>query len=227
MLTAVMCEAKCETKTKDGVTWAAQAEENKIQAIRTKCDQITDQSLESTRRMNDLLDEAKEAGIRALVLIDEQGEQMDRIEEGMDQVKIDMKDAEKSLEELRKCCGLCVLPWSWPWRWSIREEYEEKWNFSEDGKVNSDRLRIAAGKSVGSSSPIITRITNDGRENEMEENLTSVSSALSNLRNMALDMGSEIDCQNRQLDRINFKGKTNESRILVANQELQKSLKNT
>jgi synaptosomal-associated protein 25 len=39
----------------------------------------------------------------------------------------------------------------------------------------------------------------------MEENLKNVGSALSNLRNMALDMGSELDCQNKQLDRINIK----------------------
>ena len=38
-------------------------------------------------------------------------EQLDRIEEGMDKINADMKDAEKSLEGLEKCCGLCVLPW--------------------------------------------------------------------------------------------------------------------
>ena len=38
-------------------------------------------------------------------------EQLDRIEEGMDQINQDMKDAEKNLEGMEKCCGLCVLPW--------------------------------------------------------------------------------------------------------------------
>lgn len=38
-------------------------------------------------------------------------EQLDRIEEGMDQINQDMRDAEKNLEGLEKCCGLCVLPW--------------------------------------------------------------------------------------------------------------------
>lgn len=49
------------------------------------------------------------------------------------------------------------------------------------------------------------RITNDAREDEMEENLTQVSGMLGNLRNMAIDMGSEIESQNRQVDRINNK----------------------
>ena len=38
-------------------------------------------------------------------------EQLDRIDEGMDQINKDMKDAEKNLEGMEKCCGLCVLPW--------------------------------------------------------------------------------------------------------------------
>ena len=45
-------------------------------------------------------------------------------------------------------------------------------------------------------------MTNDAREDEMEENLVAVSGMLGNLRNMAIDMNSEITGQNKQLDRI-------------------------
>lgn len=37
-------------------------------------------------------------------------EQLNRIEEGMDQINKDMREAEKTLTELNKCCGLCVCP---------------------------------------------------------------------------------------------------------------------
>lgn len=49
------------------------------------------------------------------------------------------------------------------------------------------------------------RITNDAREDEMEENMGQVNTMIGNLRNMALDMGSELENQNRQIDRINRK----------------------
>lgn len=49
------------------------------------------------------------------------------------------------------------------------------------------------------------RVTNDARENEMEQNIGEVSGMIGNLRNMAIDMGTEIDGQNRQIDRINQK----------------------
>ena len=37
-------------------------------------------------------------------------EQLDRIEEGMDQINADMKEAESNLAGMEKCCGICVLP---------------------------------------------------------------------------------------------------------------------
>lgn len=39
----------------------------------------------------------------------------------------------------------------------------------------------------------------------MEDNMGQVSTMIGNLRNMAIDMGSEISSQNAQLDRINQK----------------------
>ncbi|XP_062587286.1 uncharacterized protein LOC134248908 [Saccostrea cucullata] len=189
--------------------------------MREKGEQITDQSLESTRRMAKILHEAKEAGIRSLVLIDEQGEQLDRIEDDMNQIKEDMEDAEKNLEGLQKCCGLCVLPWKSPQIFSRGGEYGNTWRLSEDGKLNSDRRRVAAGRETGSKGPIITRITNDEREDEMEQNLTSVGDVLGNLREMAIDMGSEIEYQNRQLDRINIKDLTD--RICKNSESKQRS----
>lgn len=42
----------------------------------------------------------------------------------------------------------------------------------------------------------------------MEQNMVEVSGMIGNLRNMAVDMGNEIESQNRQLDRINQKVRT-------------------
>lgn len=49
------------------------------------------------------------------------------------------------------------------------------------------------------------RVTNDAREDEMEENLAHVGSIIGNLKSMALDMGNEIDTQNVQIERIQGK----------------------
>jgi len=40
------------------------------------------------------MEEATSAGVQTLVMLDEQGEQLNRIEDGMDQINSDMKKAE-------------------------------------------------------------------------------------------------------------------------------------
>ncbi|XP_043918908.1 synaptosomal-associated protein 25-like isoform X2 [Protopterus annectens] len=150
--------------------------------LQLRAEQVTDESLESTRRMLQLVEGSKDAAIRTLVMLDEQGEQLDRIEEGMDQINQDMKEAEKNLTDMAKCCGLCVCP--------------------------------------------CAKVTNDARENEMDENLEQVSSILGNLKSMALDVGNELDTQNRQIDSIMVKANMNKSRIDSANQRANRILGN-
>jgi hypothetical protein len=47
---------------------------------------------------------------------------------------------------------------------------------------------------------------------------------IGNLRNMAVDMGTEIEGQNRLLDRVNQKAESNTARVNQANQRANKLL---
>jgi len=149
---------------------------------------------------------------------------LDRIEEGMDQINADMKEAEKNLEGMEKCCGLCVLPCK---KGASFKEDEGTWKGNEDGKVvNNQPQRVMDERNgIGPTGGYIGKITKDAREDEMEDNMGQVSTMIGNLRNMAIDMGSEIDNQNRQVDRINQKAQSNEARISIANQRAGKLLK--
>ncbi|KAF0762418.1 synaptosomal-associated protein 25 isoform X3 [Aphis craccivora] len=228
-----------------------------LQELQMKAGEVTDESLESTRRMLALCEESKEAGIRtlvalddqggelmfllllpllllrnlshevgmkSLVMLDEQGEQLDRIEEGMDQINADMKEAEKNLTGMEKCCGICVLPCN---KSASFKEDEGTWRGNDDGKVvNNQPQRVMDERNgMGAQGGYIAKITNDARENEMEENMGQVNTMIGNLRNMALDMGSELENQNRQVSRINMKAGSNETRISVANQRAHELLK--
>ncbi|XP_025104781.1 synaptosomal-associated protein 25-like isoform X4 [Pomacea canaliculata] len=202
-------------------------EDAEREALMKNIEDSTNESLESTRRMLALCEESKEAGIKTLVMLDEQGEQLDRIEEGMDQINQDMRDAEKNLEGLEKCCGLCVLPWKRSKNFEKGADYNKTWKASEDGKVNTNGPRIVVDdrNGAGPAGGYITRVLNDAREDEMEQNMCEVSGMIGNLRNMAVDMGNEIESQNRQIDRINQKGMSNETRITEANKRATKILK--
>lgn len=74
--------------------------------------------------------------------------------------------------------------------------------------VDSDTVKIYTGCDLWWFScliPLCLRVTNDAREDEMEENLAHVGSIIGNLKSMALDMGNEIDTQNVQIERIQGK----------------------
>ncbi|CAF2356067.1 unnamed protein product [Rotaria sp. Silwood2] len=199
---------------------------NELSSIQMQMNQTTNESLESTRRMLGLCEESKEAGIRTLVMLDEQGEQLDAIDSGMDRINAEMRDAEKNLEGLEKCCGLCVLPWKRTKNIEKSAAYSKTFKNNEDGKVNSSGPRqIVSQNGLGPGSGYIQRITNDAREDEMEENLQQVSTMIGNLRNMACDMGNEIGNQNNQIDRIKGKTDISQSRIEGANKRAKTLLK--
>lgn len=87
------------------------------------------------------------------------------------------------------------------------KEDEGTWKGNDDGKVvNNQPQRVMDERNgLGPQGGYIGKITNDARENEMEENMGQVNTMIGNLRNMAIDMGSELENQNRQIDRINRK----------------------
>ncbi|KAK2842963.1 hypothetical protein Q7C36_011178 [Tachysurus vachellii] len=192
---------------------------NELTNLQERADQLGDESLESTRRMLQLVEESKDAGIRTLVMLDEQGEQLERIEEGMDQINKDMKEAEKNLTDLGNLCGLCPCPCN------KLKERGQNWGNNQDGVVSSQPARVVDEREqMAISGGFIRRVTNDARENEMDENLEQVGSIIGNLRHMALDMGNEIDTQNRQIDRIMDMADSNKTRIDEANQRATKML---
>ncbi|RXG72660.1 Fatty acyl-CoA reductase, partial [Armadillidium vulgare] len=154
-------------------------------------------TLDSTRRMISLCEESQEMGAKTLVMLNDQGEQLERIEEGMDQINADMKEAEKNLSGMGKML------------WNLSSQFKEDestWKGKEDGVVSSQPTRVMDDRNgLGVSGGYIGRITNDAREEEMEDNMGQVNTMIGNLRNMAIDMGSEISNQNNQIGRINHK----------------------
>ncbi|XP_072547189.1 synaptosomal-associated protein 25 [Salminus brasiliensis] len=192
---------------------------SEVEELQRRADQVTDESLELTRNMKILLEESKDAGIKTLVMLNEQDEQLERIEGGLDQINQDMKEAEKNLTDMAKCCGLCSCDKLKDFEAS--GAYKKVWGNNQDGVVSTQPPSrvLDEREKMTMSGGYITRVTNDAREDEMEENLAHVGSILGNLRSMALDIRNEIDTQNIQIDRIQGKTIVNESRISEANQK--------
>ncbi|CAH3025524.1 unnamed protein product [Porites evermanni] len=280
---------------------------SEIARMQMRGDELTDQNFGSSKRLFQVNEISQEVGIRTLVALDEQGEQLDRVEENLDQINADMKEAERNLTSLEKCCGLCVCPWRRRKNFEKTENYKRAFKSNDDGVVSRQpvvahnvfgdltRFHGSSGglKMVTSSmetgikdkklqfklqsilrdldlkitnilqklltswtqhdktlqetftftdksvryqqdgnrgetpkTGYIQKITGDAREDEMDENLGQVSNIVGNLKSMAIDMGNEIETQNRQLDRINAKAEANDVRIQLANSTTEDILRN-
>ena len=207
-----------------------------IEGMQARADRTTNESLESTRRMVALTQETQDVGKKTLEELDHQGEQLDRIEENMDQINSDMKKAEKNLTQMEKCCGLCVCPCNRSRKFEKDPRYAKTWSdkaYQAEDDVITRQPRSAnygatggSARGGGAQGGYIQRVTDDAREDEMDENLGQVSMALGNLKNMAMDMGNELERQNVQLDRVNAKAELNDDRIREANTRAQKIYRN-
>jgi hypothetical protein len=133
-----------------------------------------------------------------------------------------MDEAEENLTNLQKCCGICVLPWQ-RIRRTHRPFSNSSTTFSSESSsptTKEPKLRMAGEEGIQTSG-YITRITNDDREEEMDDNLQLVGSYLGNLKNMALDMGDTITNQNTQLGRIGDHTDAGIDRVAAANKRTQ------
>ncbi|KAI7804195.1 synaptosomal-associated protein 23 [Triplophysa rosa] len=177
------------------------------QDVKIKINRVTDESIESTRRMLQMVGESQEKGKETMIMLDKQGKQLRNTEVNMDEIKENVKTAERNLNEMSKCCGWCLLK-------SIENDQRciKVWGTEErDGGVVSSQvtavrnIRGVTVQSTASSGTYIKRITNDAQEKELEENLEQVGSIIGNLKNMAIDINNELDKQNKTIDRITDK----------------------
>jgi len=201
----------------------AGAPQSDLERFKAQQNAVADQSLESTRNMVRLVEESQAAGVNTISMLEQQGEQLNRIEGGLDNINAEMKEAEKHLTGMEKWCGLCVMPWYK--RKKIKDVDDSKWETSKDGTVVKKQPGGGAASGSHSGGTYIERITNDAREDEMEENMQAVGSVLSNLKEMSQAMGGEIERQNKQLDKIGGKTDVADVNIDRANLRTQKLLK--
>jgi hypothetical protein len=61
--------------------------------------------------MKNLCEDAKDQGIKTLVMLDDQGEQLEKFEKGMDAINADMRLAEQALRSMDLVCGIFPKFW--------------------------------------------------------------------------------------------------------------------
>lgn len=187
---------------------------------------MTNESVDATKRMRTLAEETNQMGVDTLVTLNEQGEQLDSVERRLDEINLDMRQADKNLTELEKFCGCCTCICCAPKNIEKMKQHKRVYGkkANKEAAVRS-QPRSSKGTSKGSQKPFVKRITDDEREDEIEENLEVVSGIVGNLKGIAEEMGGEIDRQNEQMDdRIALKVVVNSAHVEEANRRIKRQM---
>ena len=191
---------------------------SELEQLQLESKKVSNKSLESTRNMKDLCEESQIVAIKTLENLEHQGNQLDRVNEGLDDMRSEMRQTEKSLNGMEKFCGLfCICP-------SFKSA-KPKENKSSKNSVEKSRSKGSTVPDKVSSRPYIQRITNDALEDEMEDNMKDVGNALSNLKNMAEVMGEVVTDHNSKIEDIRTKSTKLDIKIGSANKRTEKMLK--
>eukprot|EP00730_Choanoeca_flexa_P006111 TRINITY_DN12085_c4_g1_i2.p3 TRINITY_DN12085_c4_g1~~TRINITY_DN12085_c4_g1_i2.p3 ORF type:complete len:216 (+),score=57.83 TRINITY_DN12085_c4_g1_i2:6535-7182(+) len=203
------------------------AQARSLQDVQQEANEVLDADVEATRRMRDLVVADQQMNQETLAQLDEQGEQLRRIEKGLDGINANTSKAEKELTQMEKCCGLCLCPCTPRHNFEGREDYNKTWKNGEqqaegeDGVIDSQPgaasargTSSAGGKGQGGR--YVESIVGDAREDEMNENMGVVHNVLGDLKAQAMAMGEELDDQNEMIDRINDKTASNVDRVQAA-----------
>ena len=195
-----------------------------LEDLQLKAHQVKKESLDSTRRMVQLCAASQSAGEKTIEMLEHQGEQLNRIENGMETMNSEMKEAEKLITGMEKWCGLCVCPWNRPAK--IRDVDGTWSNKNRNGEpVSNQPTSDRPGTNVPDSSKSGPPIDNDALEDEMKDNMKMVFDMVGNLNNVAKDMANEMEIQMTQIGRINTKGEDVDTRIKDATERTEKLLK--
>ena len=76
----------------------SQAEMSELEKLQLKINEKSDETLDCTRRMREMCSEAKDAGMKTLIALDDQEELIDKFESAADNINADMALAEKALK---------------------------------------------------------------------------------------------------------------------------------
>ncbi len=136
-----------------------------------RIDHVTNESLDATRRIRQVAEDTNRVGVNTLVTLNEQGEQLDNVERRLDEINVDLKQTDRNLTELEKCCGCCTCICCRPRNFQKTKDYKRTYGSKAQQREDEVVTEQPRGRGARGQGPYVKRVTDDAREDEMEENL--------------------------------------------------------
>lgn len=137
--------------------------------IEQRIDHVTNESVDATRRIRQVAEETNRIGVDTLVTVNEQGEQLDNVENRLDEINVDLKHTDKNLTKLETCC--CCFNCCAPKDMQKTRKYKKVYGKKAQNQQMEDVVSNQPRGSKQDGGKYVKRVTDDAREDEMEDNL--------------------------------------------------------
>lgn len=189
---------------------------NTIEAHKNHIKNIQEESIHKTQEMLKLLEETNEKGTQSLEMLNDQYEQLQRINNHTENIN---ENLEKSTTLLGK-----IKYFFFPRKVTKIKKFSKN-VVSENGHEPHNNIFPEKSRSHIEKSP---RISNEfidkSLEDKLDRNLDEISIGVSNLKNIALTMNDALDRDKELLDSVQEKSKIVNSNIKKVNKEITKLL---
>ncbi|CAD6199412.1 unnamed protein product [Caenorhabditis auriculariae] len=187
------------------------------------------QALDSSRKMVIELETINEEGFHTLAALEEQDEQLDKIEENLTRVNADLNVVSRNIHNMEEFCGcgfktlLC-----YPFRCLrknkrnvAKEEVLQSMKSTSGGEV---AVTFRPSKRRESAGDFMKRLTSDTIEDELEKNLIQIDQSLESIKHLAVDMHVQLKIQEPKLERIEKMAEINDDVVDGVNERVRKLL---
>jgi hypothetical protein len=203
----------------DKPTWMDDERANDGEWLEAETKRTQKESVNSTRRALNRLNEAQQVGAENLNMLNHQSEQLHRIEKGLDETTNNAKAVDSSVNYLKSLNKYFFLPAFGEKKAKQKEmefnkmkeeesykgkhvkQREKQWAERNDRIARQDQYGSAPQRREYHTTP--AGLDRDDDEREIDNNLGEISSGLARLKMMGMAMNDEMDMQSEQMRRIN------------------------
>ena len=199
-------------------SWQSDHRQDDLEFLQNQTRLVQKETLTSSQKALHRLNEAQQIGAQNLEMLNRQSEQLRNAEIGLDVANKNTKSVEAKVDYLKSLNRFFMIP-AFGRKKAEREQekfdkIKSEQNFKgkhvkeREKQWDARQQRLARNESSGNSQTQLFNTTPDGLERcevetEIDSNLTEISSGLSRLKMMGLQMNEEMEVQQGQLRRIN------------------------
>jgi len=180
--------------------------------LQSKTKRVKSESRDSTRRALARLNEASLIAEHNLYLVNSQSEQFNYMERKLDETGVNVKSVDAKVDYLKSLSKHFFLP-SFGRKKVDKKEQEAK-KFDSKHSRKTDRLNEAGPRKIYSIP--------QGLEGEIDNNLGQISTGLSRLRMIGLQMGEELQHNDEQMKRMDEGAGFTRDKISKINSKMDK-----